>query len=192
MSDITTESFLSDVSKHQMEIRIENGLYRHLRFSRPDTNNMSFSIVTWPGYLAYTGDMGDFVFARLPDMFDFFRGDKINPGYWAEKVQAACRDGVEEYSEDAARRCITDHIEEQELTDDLKEQIANFPYDDGEHALRQAIDDCNHCLFWDAWEFDFKEYTGRFTWCCHALVWAIRQYDAAASLSQVADAGEGA
>ena len=29
----------------------------------------TFDIVTWPGYLCYSGDMGCFVFTRLPDMF---------------------------------------------------------------------------------------------------------------------------
>ena len=40
------------------------------------------------------GDIGDFVFRRLNDMFEFFRDDdagklRINPGYWAEKCTAA-------------------------------------------------------------------------------------------------------
>lgn len=94
--------FLQNVESHQMEIFRDDGLYRHLRFKKPGTSCMHFDLVTWPGYLAYSGDMGCYVFSRLPDMFEFFRTDReraaylqrdgrqlyINLGYWSEKLQA--------------------------------------------------------------------------------------------------------
>jgi len=95
---ITKESFLKDVSNHKMEILHDAGLYRHVRFKKPNSSDMFFDIVTWGGYLAYSGDMGCFVFSRIQDMFDFFRVDRnhskdenslsINPYYWSEKLQA--------------------------------------------------------------------------------------------------------
>ena len=100
----TEESFLNDVSKHEMKVLLDNGIYRHLRFKQQGSSNMWFDVVTWPGFLAYTGDMGAFVFARLEDMFEFFRGrpvddkDKlyINLGYWGEKLEAVdpVEDGI--------------------------------------------------------------------------------------------------
>lgn len=97
------EEFLQHVEKHTMTVLMNEGLHRHLRFKRPDTSDQSFDLITWPGYLLITGDMGSYLFQRLTDMFEFFRGCpstrtdrgsinpsdlKINPGYWGEKLQA--------------------------------------------------------------------------------------------------------
>ena len=94
------QEFLKDVAKHQMHILRDDGVYRHIRFKRPDSGCMHFDLVTYPGYLVYSGDMGCFVFSRLNDMFEFFRmgkddwnynrngGLSINLGYWSEKLQA--------------------------------------------------------------------------------------------------------
>ena len=35
--------------------------------------------------------------------------------------------------------------------------------------------------FHDLWERNCKEYSHRFIWCCFALAWGIRQYDAGKS-----------
>jgi hypothetical protein len=81
------QSFLKDIANHQLEILLDNGVYRHLRFkANANSWNMWFDVVTWPGFLAYSGDMGCFVFTRIADMFEFFRSNKadglpINQGY---------------------------------------------------------------------------------------------------------------
>lgn len=77
--------FERDVAEHQMQVLRDDRLYRHLLFKKPGTGCYHFNIVTYPGTLVYTGDMGSFVFQRLEDMFEFFRsdadrGDGINPG----------------------------------------------------------------------------------------------------------------
>ena len=89
MRESTAEQFLRDVDHHNMSVMHESGVYRHLRFRQPDTGNMWFDLVTWPGFLTISGDMGTWTFARLPDMFEFFRDSKlrINCDYWAEKLQ---------------------------------------------------------------------------------------------------------
>jgi hypothetical protein len=103
-----------------MEVLSDVGLYRHIRFRRPGTMSMHFDLVTWPGYLAYSGDMGCYVFCRLDDMFEFFRTDRrdrggklcINLGYWSEKLQAVSgnRDhaAAKEFSEEKFRRVINE------------------------------------------------------------------------------------
>ncbi|SQC93443.1 Uncharacterised protein [Cedecea neteri] len=93
--DILT-CFLRDVALHTLQIHRDDGLYRHLRFKRPGTNAYYFDIVTWPGYLTITGDMGTWTFSRVSDMFNFFMDSHfghrasfvINPGYWSEKFEA--------------------------------------------------------------------------------------------------------
>lgn len=91
--------FQHDIREHVMQVKLDNGVYRHLHFRRPTSFAYAFDIVTWPGYLAITGDMGAAVFTRLHDMFQFFRAAEawqqenqdrlyINPSYWAEKCTA--------------------------------------------------------------------------------------------------------
>jgi len=128
MSNLTPERFLQEVAGHQMTVVRDDGIYRHVRFKRPDTICMHFDLITWPGYLCYTGDMGTYVFTRLRDMFDFFRRSekkelfRIDLRYWAEKVEAGDRcDGVKKFSLDKFEREIRDWIarrEEESLPDE--------------------------------------------------------------------------
>lgn len=114
--------FLMDVSEHEMTVIRDEGTHRHIRFKRPGTSCYYFDIITWPGYLCYTGDMGTFVFQRMTDMFQFFRTDRenmrlregetlyINPQYWGEKLQAVDRSGdggsYLEFSEEKFNRVV--------------------------------------------------------------------------------------
>lgn len=109
-------NFERDIANHSMEVLRDDGLYRHLKFTNGGSSVYRFDIITWPGYLAVAGDMGEWVFSRIPDMFEFFIMDEhdfnhkhvINPGYWGEKLQAAdcrnignnSRNGYEEFSSD--------------------------------------------------------------------------------------------
>ncbi|WP_026300935.1 hypothetical protein, partial [Thioalkalivibrio sp. ALE23] len=71
------ENLVKDVIKrlaaHQITIEKDEGEYRSIRFSAPNTVINSFTLTTWPGYIAISGDLGTYVFCRLPDMFEFFR-----------------------------------------------------------------------------------------------------------------------
>ena len=112
------ERFPKDVAEHHMTVLRDDGLYRHVRFLRvaanPETGKPEkssfywFDLITWPGCLAVNGDCGSYLFSRTDDMFEFFRGGRINPGYWAEKVRAGGR--VKEYSEDRFRELVADYI----------------------------------------------------------------------------------
>lgn len=112
--------FRADTARHQMEVLQNNGLYRHLKFSNGGSSVYRFDIVTWPGYLAITGDMGASVFTRLPDMLDFFRSAQrknespetltINSGYWAEKCEA--NDGEKKKFDEALfEQVVRDHFD---------------------------------------------------------------------------------
>lgn len=101
------EIFDVNARQLQMEILQDDGLHRHVRFAKPGTGLYRFSLVTWPGYLAISGDVESFTFSRLPDMFEFFGGDRahINPSYWAEKCVAG-RDQLSAYDEKHARQLV--------------------------------------------------------------------------------------
>src|ERR1051326_8204576 len=70
--------FLRNVKAHEMTVLRDEGVDRHLRFKAPNTSNQYFDLITWRGSLCFTGDMGTFVFSRIPDMFEFFRDEQCN------------------------------------------------------------------------------------------------------------------
>jgi len=181
---------------------------------------MHFDLITWPGYLCYTGDMGTYVFRRLEDMFEFFRTDRrddsslnINRHYWSEKLQAV--DGnrhngsAMQFSADKFRRVISEirlewirdardtlsKEQRRELWEAVDEEILQVLGDDDQgYAAQIAARDFYWSAdgmssryrhgkrgweFHDLWEYSFNDYTHRFTWCCYALAWGIKQYDEA-------------
>ena len=175
-----TEEFLDNVKNHKMKILLDNGVYRHLHFRAPETCNRYFEIVTYPGYLVICGDMGTYVFRRLSDMFEFFRHDTVDLDYWAEKIDAHSR--VREFSQEKAEKRIKEIIEEYFDAEDpdksiVLEQIQDLYYDD-ESLLREGLSNIDTNCFQDVWEVSFQEYTFHFVWCCQAIVWAIKQWDA--------------
>lgn len=156
--------------------------------------------------LCYTGDMGTYVFSRIPDMFEFFRreptkeGDLfINPIYWSEKLLAV--DGgrhssaATEFSEDKFKQVIADYVEEwlanrqvsEEDAEALREAVEEEIFDkiepsDENYSYRLG-DDFRHDVggeefyIQDLWDYGFREFTHRFLWCCYALSWGIQKYD---------------
>lgn len=198
MGTPTMESFLKDVSQHQMRVLRNDGLYRNLVFSRPDTVIQSFGITTWPGHLCYYGDMGTNVFSRKPDMFEFHRGEdlQISMHYWAEKLQAVdCRrtnPGYEEFCPDRFEAAVKSDFDEyvrhgsitaedaERLWEDIQKTVIPAA-DDGEQKAYEAtmsyrVND--QYLFPDFSEHSCRSLTFRFVWCCYAIRWAIQQYDA--------------
>lgn len=207
------EEFEKEIERHTLAIVKEDGVYRHLQARRPNTGIMGFDIITYPGYLCYSGDMGCFVFSRVPDMLTFFRGKPtgpldINPRYWSEKLQAVDPNGgFQTYSADTFRARIAEELEQfkehierdtdrgdmedEELAEHIEAKFAELKEavrrevlskaDDGEYAVYAAMRDFEHDdrhWFVDSWEMNLREYTYRFIWCCYAIVWAIRKYDA--------------
>jgi hypothetical protein len=154
MSRITEQEFLNEVREHQLIVICDDGVNRHLRFKRPGTSCMHFDLITWPGYLCYTGDMGTYVFRRLEDMFEFFRTDAdsawlkskgmtlgINLGYWTEKLVAV--DGnrgggkVKEFDVDKFKRVINEYRVQW-----MRNAKADATLDkEGRRELWEAVDD---------------------------------------------------
>ena len=182
----TEQQFLKDVADHNMTVLRDDGINRHVQFRRPNTSCMGFDLVTWSGYLCYSGDMGTYVFSRIPDMFEFFRRPddsyRIDMGYWSEKCLAADRDGIAEYSADKFRERITEWLNDRDASTAVREAVREevLPRaDDGEYEARRAARDFSEegFEFTDFWECNLHEFTYRFVWCCYALAWGIRKYD---------------
>jgi hypothetical protein len=198
------ERFKADVSQHAVTVLRDDGVYRHLRCSA-GSYHMQFDVVTWPGHLCYSGDMGSFVFARLPDMFEFFRGRTgatVDRGYLAEKAVAADKsDGIRAFSSELFRAAVEDDFDQfvldRELAKDEAAQLWEAIEDDvlscdtTEHDAVEAAmsfrwdgrsSDKGREVFCDFWERRLQEYTGRFVWCCYAIPWAISEYDSLPAL----------
>lgn len=159
MREPTAERFLKDVAGHQMTIAHEDGIYRHLRFkAEKNAWNMWFDLVTWPGFLTICGDMGTWTFARVEDMFAFFRSEReglnINASYWAEKLQHGThggRDGAKVWDDDLFRARVLERLENRDLTDEqkafVKERVEEEVFgESGEHFLLHAIYEFSCCL----------------------------------------------
>ncbi|MPS48507.1 hypothetical protein [Methylobacillus sp.] len=102
---------------------LDAGLHRHLRFKTPGASSYYYDIVTWPGFLAVTGDMGTYVFSRLTDMFEFFMTqidryperkqdplDTINPSYWQQKLEGSPKEGVDKFDEEAFNKAVMEFL----------------------------------------------------------------------------------
>lgn len=138
--------FTKDTANHVMEVIRDDGVNRHIRFREPGTMITHFDLITWPGMLCYTGDMGTYVFQRLEDMFEFFRTDsgRINLGYWSEKLQAMNCTGrhsgnsVEEFSGERFTEVIKEYLvgwirdakSDGRLTKDERRSLWQAVYDD--------------------------------------------------------------
>jgi len=194
----SAEQFASNTRRHELTVVRDDGLHRHLRFRAPDSGFYWFDLVTWPGYLTFVGDWPAHVFARVPDMFEFFRGksgwnrDTINPGYWAEKLQSD-RNCAMRYSEHKFRSLVADDVDQYAdewpgLRDAVAAQILgdeahwDIAFEDGaREALRDfefRLNDRRVFAFEGAWEWDFADWDWAFLMACHAIQWGIAQYDA--------------
>lgn len=193
MTEPTKESFEKDVAEHRISVLLDQGVYRHLRFGRPGSSTYRFHIVTYPGSLVISGDMGCFVFSRLHDMFDFFTEEEPNLGYWAEKVEAENKGaGVEEFSFEKFKTCVCEDVEsfleESEWSDAAKVALRK----DMSEELTWREVNSHSCFDWahnyafdteggtfsfqDFFEHNCDEYSYQFVWCCWAIIYAIREY----------------
>jgi hypothetical protein len=201
MSLPTLESFLKDVETHELTVNLDQGVFRDLTISRPNTSSYHYNITTRSGYLIITGDMGSFVFQRLTDMFDFFRSDskgyRINDGHWEEKLEAVCRrGGAKSFSSERVEEVLLEELNQfkQDLScsvsdkrkfNSAKEEIdrlisiaSDSEYDFYAEVSNWDSDSAGGMRLDDWWEWDFREYTYHYIWCLYAIVHAIKLYDA--------------
>jgi hypothetical protein len=147
--------------------------------------------VTWPGYLSITGDMNSYTFGREPDMFSFFRDphmtNSINPSYWHEKAVAVDRSGgTKQFSREKFISAVKDSSDEWEVrlgdVDRIRwalrgQLLDAHPCDEREaHELVRDFDCPGGYDFCD-FEYDMKEWSEHYIWCCEAIVWGIKRYD---------------
>lgn len=196
--DDIVRRFTAETAQHEMTVLHDDGLYRHIQFRHTTPEGQSsiygFDLITIPGTLIFQGDGDGYMFRRIEDMFQFFRGPvgDINPGYWAEKVT----DGYERlqcYHEEIFKaRVLNTFIEDVQTigvpkgtgralrervlggVDDCEDDPTQY-----EANARQALADFEHSGYrfdyTDNW--DFQDWHWWYLWTCHAIVWGIAYYD---------------
>ncbi len=143
------QEFAKNVENHVLTVIADDGnVTRHIRCREPGTVIYGWDIVTWPGYLTITGDLGHFVFRSQDDMLvDFFNGP-INPQYWVEKC-VAWDSPLRVVSAERVRYMAVDAMEaltdEGELTDKLNEAwtqaVATAESNEGSASFDNTYDD---------------------------------------------------
>lgn len=186
---MNAEQFLKCVAKHKMKIVKDDGVFRHLVFSRPNDGAYCFHLTTFPEHLVITGDCGSYVFRRLYDMFEFFRTKelKINEWYWSEKLEAVDRSAkVRMFSPETIKEKLTrdfesyiedfDDEQKTEAWKDFKEKILNFCESEYDFkSLWTVILDCGYEC--EVWDYDPYVFGDGFLFSLYAIVWGIMQYD---------------
>jgi hypothetical protein len=192
--DFARAAFQRDTRNHRLHIIHEGGpdnLVRYLRADRDGSSIYHFNIVTWPGYLSITGDMGSFTFARTRDMFEFFGEGRINPGYWSEKLQQPGNaDAVAlKFDSEACTQALRDDLrgwlpcasnEQRKKIIPVARELFERQFDSMEEALIGIDEETRYCggehPWTDFWEHRCTSYRYDFLWCCHAITWAAKRY----------------
>lgn len=138
------QRFFSETKNHKLTIKHDDGVYRHLRMMDPKDSAYWYDVITTPGYLHFNGDGESFVFARLTDMFQFFRSGihkdgsiHVNVDYWSEKLKSS-RGKEKVYDEDRfekeVRQRVDEAIEEGTFTEEevkeFRQEIQDWIFDD--------------------------------------------------------------
>lgn len=173
----------SHLVNHVIEALKMDGLYRHWRCQEPDNFNRYFEIVTWPGSICFTGDMGEYLFQRCPDMVLFMRRSALSYQYAAEKCVA--NDGrLRKWEEGIFRETLAEVLDgaKQELGDSgdeedfsafnsIREKIEEI---ESEFSVYESEHDAIRAMYeLDLWDEipDCKCLTYHFLWCLHAIKW---------------------
>jgi len=182
MEDVKAR-FLRDVADHEVKILKDDGVYRHIKFSRQNSMTYCFDLITWPGHLAITGDMGDYIFSRIEDMFDFFGtrdGElNINIGYWCQKLRSVSKFGCEngklnkfdaEGTLDTVLETAEEIIDDEDELEEFKGQLCKA---DTEEEAMDIMTDSN---IEDNYEYLCHKPNFHIQWILYAIVWGITQY----------------
>ena len=200
----TEKQFLKDIKYHSIEIVKDNGVHRHISFTNGGSQVYRFDLITWPGHLCITGDMGTYVFRRLNDMFEFFRmgdGDfnkrsgkrlNINAGYWGEKLQSvSTQGGYREFNEDGFKERVISFYREHVESEEPSEKEKNDLWQRIKCEVIETLE-CNEQAAYDAvHDFEYKgfrfqdffdggatdQHTFHYIWCLYAIVYGINEYD---------------
>lgn len=173
-------------AEHEIEVKLEQGLYRHYRCAKPGTGIYHFHVVTFPGRILVCGDIGDMCWERVPDMFTWAPGALDSISYLEEKVWRTIK--TEEFNKEVAEEHVLwdfqSHTEDLDLEDpkDAEEYQKHVEIRD---ELLNKADDNGPDFYTAYYESDWyggdmisgDGYTANFLWARSALKWFFANYD---------------
>lgn len=165
---------------HKIELRLNQGLYRHWRCAKPGDGNHSFSITTIPGSILVTGDIGTLVVERETEMIHWCKTAIRDVHYFASKVPQEFK--KYEYDPDMARRYIAEELQSDELSEEDRETLLDLQEDcdDGELDFKRCLHESGYI---DGCDFpDLDNYTSSFLWCREAIKWFLAHYETEARI----------
>ena len=140
--------------------------------------------------LYYTGDFGTYVFGQIIcNILNFFKGERINEGYWGEKCESASEPIIpEEVDQEKVIEAVRKYLEECEIeiTDDIEEELSNCFYYMDSNAYR-AYDKVDELLSSLGLRYDYETvgyiirsgqgYHPRFIYACEVIQWVSNNLD---------------
>lgn len=193
--------FARETAHHEMTVKLDQGIYRHLRFEAPDGSGYRFDLHTSPNRLMFHGAVGTYVFSVWPttDLFKLFTdssvGELPNFGYWREKLVAwsepAIQFSTDVFDKKVARELAkaeesfpgatavwrehTEGLLTEYSTDSAEgahEALTNFEYlPDGQRGSALRLQYMTR--------FVFDDYDWRYLWACHGALYGITRWNAA-------------
>jgi hypothetical protein len=176
----------NDLKDHQITQLLDSGPYRHWRCRKPGTIVLGFDVITWPGFICITGDMGEFLFSRTYDMLEFCRRSCKSYGYMHEKLQAVdVRTGAEEFRREAFEDALRDRLRgelenykegfvSREDVEVVRDKIAEVreASEYGMGGERESIQAMYESELWDSGDLpSCQSFTFHFMWILHAIQW---------------------
>lgn len=153
---LTTETFIKSTEDVEIEVLLDNGIYRHLKFKSPSSSIVDFEICTYPDHLVISGDHGCFTFKEKGDLFNFFRRDVVLCGtpsipthddYWTSKVisESTIVGGIHETNANVISatldQCVKDAISEGLTFWESAVQENYDDYDDFISSVKDELED---------------------------------------------------
>ncbi len=164
--------FATNVKDHTIKCLKNDGLYRHYSCTNNGSSIYRFDIITWPGYMAIVGDMGDYVFAREKDMFPFMQTACRSHTYAAEKCVSISREGIRLWDREGQLNEIRLAIQEyKEYNNESAKKLEKLLYTlediDNEHEFHKELWEAG---FGDSVTWCYK-FTFHFLWILKAIDW---------------------
>lgn len=153
------------------------------RCGRPGLSVCAFYICSAPHCLMVYGDMGEFMWERLPDMIPFIRSSVHSLNYFSEKVprdikiKEDCNELVEEWFRDIKQEHAEAGREWGDEEDEALEEIReHWGYFGDVNLFKSQLFDSK--LYTDCDDMPNTEfYTFHYLWIIEGLKWFIQQLD---------------
>lgn len=166
---------------HEITCLLNQGVYRHYECrNRSGTSNYAFHVVTFPGRLIVSGDIGDLMLCRVHDMFQWAPRAIESIAYFAEKVVGG---DTKEYCHEVTQEVISEAWKE---IDERRDQEDGDPEDNYEYDLlisditnpHTTLTEMHDSQFWDGCDFpDTENWKPNFLWCREALRWFFANHE---------------